>query len=84
MKIASVHKRTATSPAEIARIQALRAKYQDRPTPQELLASGDYSAPVLLGVHLNIKQLMQPLKTTNRGGRLRCDGEKKPVVAIVN
>ena len=62
MKIASVQKKTAKSPGEIARIQALRAKYKNRPTPQELLTGGDYSAPLPLGVHLKIKQLMHQLK----------------------
>jgi DNA-binding Xre family transcriptional regulator len=58
------------SPAQVARIKALRAKYKDRPTPEELLASGDYTPPVPLGVYLQIKQLMRQLKDARSKAKL--------------
>ncbi len=62
MKNGRVPRKIAKSPGELARIQALREKYKNRPTPLELLASGEYTAPVPLGVYLKIKQLMHQLK----------------------
>jgi DNA-binding XRE family transcriptional regulator len=70
MKIGRAHRKIAKSPVEVARIQALREKYKDRPTPEELLASGDYSAPVPLGVHLKIKALMHQLKQARARAKL--------------
>ncbi len=65
-----MQKKIAKSPAEIARIQALREKYKNRPTPQELLASGDYAAPAPLAVYLKIKQLMHQLKAARAKAKL--------------
>ncbi|MCI0376900.1 MAG: helix-turn-helix transcriptional regulator [Gemmataceae bacterium] len=70
MKIRRVHRKIAKSPGELARIQALREKYKSRPAPEKLLASGDYSAPVPLGVYLKIKQLMHQLKQARAKARL--------------
>lgn len=70
MTIASVSRKIAKSPAERARIQALRDKYKSRPTPEELLASGDYTAPAPLGVYLKIRQLMHQLKEARAKAKL--------------
>jgi DNA-binding Xre family transcriptional regulator len=70
MKIGRVPKKIAKSSGELARIQALREKYKSRPTPQELLASGEYTAPVPLGVYLKIKQLMHQLKQARAKAKL--------------
>ena len=70
MKIGRVQRRTAKTPAELARIQTLRDKYKNRPTPQELLANGGYAAPVPLGVYLKIKQLMHQLKEARAKAKL--------------
>ena len=70
MKIRSVRKQTSKLPGELARIRALREKYKDRPTPQQLLAKGDYAAPVPLGVYLKIKQLMHELKAARARAKL--------------
>lgn len=70
MKIRRVPKKIAKSPGELARIQALREKYKSRPTPQELLASGEYTAPVPLGVYLKIKLLMHQLKQARSKAKL--------------
>jgi DNA-binding phage protein len=66
----SVAKKIAKSPEEIARIQALREKYKSRPAPEELLASGEYTAPVPLGVYLKIKHLMHQLKQARSKAKL--------------
>ena len=70
MKIASVQRKITKTPAELARVEALREKYRNRPSPQELLASGDYAAPVPLGVYLKIKQLMHQLKEMRAKAKL--------------
>ena len=70
MKIVPVSKKLTKSPAELARIQALREKYKSQPTPEELLASGEYTATVPLGVHLKIKQLMHQLKAARAKAKL--------------
>jgi ribosome-binding protein aMBF1 (putative translation factor) len=58
----SMQKKATRSAAERARIRALREKYKARPTPEQLLASGDYTPLAPLGVHLQIKQIMHQLK----------------------
>ena len=70
MKNGRVPGKAAKSSGELARIQALREKYKNRPTPQELLASGEYSEPVPLGVYLKIKQLMHQLKEARAKAKL--------------
>ena len=70
MTIGRVARKIAKSPEELARIQALREKYKSRPTPEELLASGEYSAPVPLGVYLKIKHLMHQLKEARAKAKL--------------
>ncbi len=70
MKIGRAQRKIANSPGELARIQALRKKYKSRPSPEKLLASGDYSAPVPLGVYLKIKQLMHQLKHARAKAKL--------------
>lgn len=62
MTIRSVQRKTRRSAAETARTRALRAKYLERPSREELLASGDFTPPAPLGVHLRIKQIMHCLK----------------------
>ena len=62
--------KVAKSTEELARIQALRDKYKNRPSPEELLASGEYKAPVPLGVYLKIKQLMHHLKEARTQAKL--------------
>jgi hypothetical protein len=61
---------TKKSAAESARIAMLRKKYKDRPSPDKLLASGDYAPLVPLGVFLQIKQIMQELKEARAKARL--------------
>jgi DNA-binding Xre family transcriptional regulator len=70
MKIRSVQRRTAKSPAERARIKELRRKYSSRPSPEALLASGDIAPPVPLGAYLKVKQLMHQLKEARARAKL--------------
>src|SRR4051794_156938 len=70
MKIVPRTKKIAKSPEDIARIRALSDKYKNRPTPKELLASGEYTAPMPLGVYLRIKQLMHQLKEARAEAKL--------------
>src|SRR5260221_12061483 len=67
MNSSRASRKIAKSSAELARIQELREKYKCRPTPEELLASGDYTSPVPLGEYLKIKQLMHQLKEAGQG-----------------
>lgn len=66
----SVQRKPVRTAAESARIHALRKKYQHRPSPTELLASGDYSSPIPLGVYLQIKQVMLQLKQARAKAKL--------------
>jgi len=70
MKIVRPTKKVAKSPEETARIRTLRDKYKSRPTPKDLLAGGEYTAPVPLGVYLKIKQLMHQLKEARAEAKL--------------
>ncbi len=70
MKFERLQKKHERSRAEATRTKALREKYRQKPTPEELLSSGDYSTPVPLGVYLTIKQLMGQLKEARREAHL--------------
>jgi DNA-binding Xre family transcriptional regulator len=70
MKIGRADRKVAKSPGDHVRIQALREKYKNRPSPDTLLDSGDYSAPVPLGEYLKIKQLMHQLKLARSKAKL--------------
>lgn len=70
MKFKRLQRKTVLAPDEAARRKALRKKYQDRPTPEELLASGDYTEPISLGIYLKIKQLLHQLKEARKQAKL--------------
>lgn len=70
MNIRSVKRQSAKSPTERARIEALRRKYASRPSPEALLAGGDYPPPVPLGAYLKVKQLMHQLKEARAKSKL--------------
>lgn len=63
MKFKSVQKKLVRTPAEMERLKAIREKFQrERPTLDQLLASGDYNEALPLGVYLETKQLLHRLK----------------------
>ena len=57
-----IHRRLERTPEELARIKAVRAQFSHRPTLEELLATGDYTEPVLHGQFLDILSYMSKLK----------------------
>ncbi len=63
MKFKSVQKKIERVPEDLARIRAIREKFQsERPTVAQLLESGDYTEPVSHGAYLETKQLLHELK----------------------
>jgi transcriptional regulator with XRE-family HTH domain len=71
MTIRHVHRKTAPSAAETARLGALRARYQrDRPSPEQLLAEGGHADFVPLGQLLELHQVLFWLKQERQRQRL--------------
>lgn len=63
MKVTSVHKKIDWTPEDLARHKAIRERFQrDKPTLEELVASGEYSRPVLQITYWALVQLMHALK----------------------
>jgi DNA-binding XRE family transcriptional regulator len=63
MKFQSIEKKIDRTPEELARIKAIREKFQnERPSPEQLLQSGDYEEPIALGTYLETKDLLHRLK----------------------
>ena len=69
--IRHVHRKSARSPEETARIREMRERYQrDKPTPKQLLAEGGHSNFVPLGDLIALHQLLNSLKVERRGKRM--------------
>ena len=63
MKFKSVQNKSDRTPEDLARIQAIREKFQsEKPDMEQLLASGDYTDPIPLGTYLETKALLHCLK----------------------
>ena len=63
MTIQRVYRKIERTPEERARIEAVRQYYQaNRPTPDELLASGDVDEFVPLGEYLSLVSAIRALK----------------------
>jgi DNA-binding XRE family transcriptional regulator len=59
----SVHRKIDWTPEDRARHKALREKFQrERPTLEQLVASGDYAGPIPQGVVLDLLQGLAELK----------------------
>ena len=59
------------SPADRARHKAIRERYQkEKPTLEQLLASGDYEGPIPLGVYLSMRQALTELKKSRQAAGL--------------
>lgn len=79
MAIKRVTRKSAGTRAEKARVQALRDKYQqNKPTADEVAASGEYDGPVQLGTYWEVRQFLAALKAEReRQGLSLAEVEKR-------
>ena len=57
------HRKIDWTPADRARHKAIREKFQkERPTPEQLRASGDYVGPIPHGLYLSLMAALHELK----------------------
>lgn len=65
MAIERIHRPSERTPEEMARIREVRARFQrERPTLEELVASGECDPPVLQGAYRETRVLVHGLKAT--------------------
>ena len=57
-----IHRDIKWTPEDRARHKAIREEFQGRPTPQELIASGEYTEPIPHGVGMAIRVALHELK----------------------
>jgi ribosome-binding protein aMBF1 (putative translation factor) len=63
MSIKREQRKVERTPAEQARIDAIRAKYQEeKPGPDQLSAAGEYEGPVQSGAYWEVRRVMAQLK----------------------
>jgi len=63
MNAKRTHRKVQRSPAEKARLRHLREHFQStRPTPEELLTSGDVDEFITLGEYLELRDAVRALK----------------------
>jgi transcriptional regulator with XRE-family HTH domain len=61
--IERIYQKTERTPEEKARIQAIREKFQkEKPSLDDLLATGEYEGPIPQGAYLELRQLMHILR----------------------
>jgi len=80
------------SPEEMSRLRAIREKFQsERPSLDELVASGDYTGPVEHGAVLDAMQVAALLKRARRQARLsladvsaRCGLDRSAISRLEN
>ncbi len=64
MVVERIYRKTARTPEEKARIEAIREKFQrEKPSLEDLIASGEYDGPVPQGAYLELRRLMHLLRT---------------------
>ncbi len=64
MAVERIYQKTERTPEEMARIRAIRERFQrDRPSLEELVASGECDGPVPQGAYLELRRLMRALRT---------------------
>jgi transcriptional regulator with XRE-family HTH domain len=79
-----LHLKIERTPEEKARIKEIRERFQrERPTPEELVASGEYNEPIPQGAYLELHRLMYLLRKERERQGLsladvaeRCDIDK--------
>lgn len=63
MGLQRIRRTTSVPPEERARLQATRERFQrERPTLEQLLASGEYNESIPQGAYLELRQLMHALR----------------------
>jgi DNA-binding XRE family transcriptional regulator len=61
--IERIYQKTERTPEEKARIQAIREKFQkEKPSLEDLLATGEYEGPIPQGAYLELRRLMHLLR----------------------
>ena len=70
MGIKRVQKKIERTPEEVARLKAVREEFKDKPTLDQLLASGNYTEPMPLGQYLQIRQLLAGLRKAREAAGL--------------
>jgi DNA-binding XRE family transcriptional regulator len=66
-----IHRDMKWTPEDRARHKAIREKFQkERPTPQQLLESGEYFGPIPHGVYLSLMAALHNLKKTREAAGL--------------
>src|SRR5437867_13023075 len=59
----STHRKIDWTPEDRARHKAIRERFQrERPTHEQLVASGEYAGPMPLGVYLDLKSALYELR----------------------
>jgi len=63
MAVKRLHLKIERTPEEKARIKEIRERFQrERPTMEELVASGEYNEPIPQGAYLELRRLMHQLR----------------------
>ncbi len=71
MAIKRVQKKIDWTAEDKARHQAIREAYKDKPTLEELIASGELSGnPITLGAYVNLRSLVANLRALREQARL--------------
>src|SRR5215212_3343698 len=66
-----IHRDMKWTPEDRARHKAIREKFQrERPTPQQLLESGDYVGPIPHGVYMTLMAALHDLKKAREAAGL--------------
>lgn len=60
--MARTHRTSVLTSEERARVAALREQLKSKPSPDELIASGGYDAPITMGDHFDIAALLAEMK----------------------
>jgi transcriptional regulator with XRE-family HTH domain len=64
MGVKRIQRTDERSPGELARIQAVRERFQrERPTLEQLVTSGEYNEPIPQGAYLELRHLMHALRS---------------------
>lgn len=87
-----VHRTTSRTPEEKGRLQAIRDKFQaERPSLDELVASGDYTEPIKHGVTLDALHIAALLKQAREEAHLsladvsaRCGLDRSAISRLEN
>ncbi len=74
MNARRIHRKIDRTPEDLARIKAIREKFQrERPTHEELIASGEWDGPFPTGEYLEVKQALHELKKLRQEAGLSLD-----------